>query len=84
MVSVLQTGDNFGRGLPSREFAEEFFDVLDLQRALLQTVLPDVILHGHGQIDVFYRPVIIHGRLQKPGRETMRGPPEILAQPPPE
>jgi hypothetical protein len=37
---------DLGRGFLSRKLAEVLFDVLDLERALLQIVLRDVILHG--------------------------------------
>src|SRR5262245_16743706 len=41
-----QTAGDFRRGLLARELAEELLDVLNLERALLEIVLRDVILHG--------------------------------------
>ena len=42
----LSRADDLGRGLLPRKLAEELFDVLDLERALLELVLGDVIFHG--------------------------------------
>ncbi len=46
-----QPAHDFRRGLLPRELAEELFDVLNLQRALLEIVLLDVIFHGSGNPD---------------------------------
>jgi hypothetical protein len=37
--------DDFGGGFLARELAEKLLDVLNLQRALLQILLSDVIFH---------------------------------------
>ena len=43
--AALQAPDDFGRGLLARKLAEELLDVLNLERALLEVVLGDVIFH---------------------------------------
>ena len=44
MVAVDQPIDDFRRQFPALILAEVFLDVLDLQRALLKSVLSNVIL----------------------------------------
>src|SRR4029077_11654290 len=46
MGAALETADDLGRGLLARKFAEVLLDVLNLERALLELVLGDVIFHG--------------------------------------
>ena len=45
MGAARQPADDLGGGLLARELAEELLDVLDLERALLEIVLGDVIFH---------------------------------------
>ncbi len=42
---AFETPHDFGGGLLPRELAEEFFDVLNLERALFEVVLRNVIFH---------------------------------------
>src|ERR1019366_555463 len=44
--AALQACDDFRGGLLARKLAEKFFHVLNLERALLEVVLRDVIFHG--------------------------------------
>jgi len=43
----LEPADDLRRGLLARELPEVLFDVLNLQRALLEIVMRDVIFHGN-------------------------------------
>ena len=45
MRAALEPPDDFRRRLLARELAEKLFDVLNLERALLEIVLRDVIFH---------------------------------------
>ncbi len=45
-----QAADDFGGSLLARKLAEELFDVLNLERALLEIVLRDVILHENQEL----------------------------------
>lgn len=75
VVPVLQSGHHLSGGLASGKFAKKFLDVLDLERALLQTVLSDVILHGYRLVGRG-RSVIIHwrGRRNRQAAGTAAGP----------
>jgi hypothetical protein len=44
--SALEAANDLRGGLLAGELAEVLFDVLDLERALLEVVLRDVIFHG--------------------------------------
>ena len=44
MIAVLQPPDDLGRGLAALVLAEELFDVLDLERALLERIFRDAML----------------------------------------
>ena len=45
VLAVLQPLDDLGRRLLAAELAEELLDVLDFERALLERVLLDDLLH---------------------------------------
>ncbi len=45
VIAPVEPPDDFGGGFLARELAKELLDVLNLQRALLQIVLGDVIFH---------------------------------------
>ena len=45
MRAAVEPSHDFRRRLLPRELAEELLDVLDLERALLQIVMGDVIFH---------------------------------------
>ena len=48
VVAVAQPRHHLGRHLAPRKFAEKLFDVLNLQRALLQRILLDAVFHVSG------------------------------------
>ena len=54
MRAPVQPPHDLGSGLLARKLTEELFDVLNLERALLELVLRDVILHS-------LKTVIVHG-----------------------
>jgi hypothetical protein len=41
-----EAADDFRRGLLARKFAEKLLDVLNLERALLEIIVRDVVFHG--------------------------------------
>ena len=47
MIAIRQPRDDLRRGLLAREIEEELLDVLNLERALLEPILPDEVFHGH-------------------------------------
>ena len=49
MSSGAKTSNDFGGCFLAGKLAKEFFDVLNLERPLLEIVLSDVILHGEGR-----------------------------------
>ena len=55
--AALQAPDDLGGGLLSRKLAEELFDVLNLERTLLELVLGDVIFHNRKP--VLYTPISV-------------------------
>jgi hypothetical protein len=46
MGAPFEPADDFGRGFLPRKLAEVLFDVLNLERALLEIVMRDVLFHG--------------------------------------
>ena len=64
MVTVLQPPDDLGGGLPALVFAEEFLDVLNLQRALLERILRDAMFQDVSLL--FYR------RSRRPGEISLQ------------
>ena len=47
MIAVDEALDDLRGGLLAGEVEEELLDVLDLERALLEPILPNQIFHGH-------------------------------------
>ena len=50
MIAVGEPLNDFSRRLLAREIEEELLDVLNLQRALLESVLLDQVFNGHPKI----------------------------------
>ena len=62
--AAVEAADDLRRGLLARKLAEILFDALNLERALLEIVLRDVIFHGRNRHCIRYEQVFLRAFLQ--------------------